>query len=180
MRGTICLTGEPRPKTRSRTLSDYQFMKILRSKPVPLQNPEAVLNLWAYVDEGGYVFRLAGKAYVIDGNDDEKLSLLRRLSATDFLSCACHKVPANISVMSSDNQQIEALADRSIPSDENGPIALFGPLMEQLAKELPTQFRSVDGEYKPFRVDLPQDPLMVMTVVLEHEDGRLVPMISEE
>jgi hypothetical protein len=155
-------------------------MRILRSKQVPLQNPEGVLNLWAYVDEGGYIFRIAAKAYVMDGKDDEKLSLLRRLSATDFLSCACHKVPSNISVMSSDNQEIEALADRSILSDKNGPSILFGPLMEQLAKEMPIQLRTVEGEFKPFRIELPQDPLMVMTVVLEFEDGRLVPMISEE
>lgn len=155
-------------------------MRHLRSQQAPLRNPEAVLNLWAYVDEGGYIFRLAGKAYVMDGNDDEKLSLLRQLSATDFLSCACHKVPPNISVVSSDSQQIEALADRSILSDKYGLNTLFGPLIEELAKEMPTQLRSVDGEYKPFRIDLPQDPLMVMTVVLEYEDGRLVPMISEE
>jgi hypothetical protein len=156
-------------------------MKYLRSNPVPLQNPEAVLNLWAYEDEAGYIFRLAGKAYVMDGNDAEKLSFLRQLSSTDFLSCAWHKVPPNISVMlSSDNQQIEALAERSILSDKNGPSTLFGPLMEQLAKEMPIQLRSVDGEFKPFRIDLLQDLLMVMTVVLEYEDGRLVPMISEE
>jgi hypothetical protein len=154
-------------------------MKYLRSNPVSLQNPEAVLNLWAYEDEAGYIFRLAGKAYVMDGNDAEKLSFLRQLSSTDFLSCAWHKVPPNISVMSSDNQQIEALADRSILSDKNGLSTLFGPLIEQLAKEIPTQLRYVDGEFKPFRLDLPQDPLTVMTVVLEYDDGRLVPMISD-
>jgi hypothetical protein len=47
------------------------------------------------VDENGCIFRLAGKAYVMDGDDNEKLSLLRRLSATDFLSAAWHKVPSN-------------------------------------------------------------------------------------
>jgi hypothetical protein len=67
-------------------------MKQLNSKPVPLHTAEAVLNLWAYVDEGGHIFRIAGKAYVMDGNDGEKLSLLHQLSATDFLSATWHKV----------------------------------------------------------------------------------------
>jgi hypothetical protein len=154
-------------------------MKALISKAVPLQKPEAVLNLWAYVDEAGCIFRLAGKAYVMDGNDDENLSLLRVLSATDFLSCTSHKVPDNLILVGPDNQKISAVADRSILSATDGHMALFGPLIEQLAKEMPTQLRCENGEFKPFRLELRQDPLTVTTVVLEYDDGRLVPMISE-
>lgn len=51
----------------------------------PLSNPEVCLNLWAYVDEGGYIARVAARAYVLDGDDDDKLSVLHRLAASDFI-----------------------------------------------------------------------------------------------
>lgn len=33
--------------------------------------------------------------------------------------------------------------------------------------------------YKKFRMNLPESPLCVTTVVMEFEDGRLVPMVSD-
>lgn len=52
-----------------------------------------------------------------------------------------------------------------------------GPL-STLAKQLPTQLRSLNGEYMPFRLELPEDPLCVTTQILEFEDGRQVPLVS--
>jgi len=37
----------------------------------------------------------------------------------------------------------------------------------------------INGEYRKVRLDLPETPLTVTTLVIEHEDGRLVPMISQ-
>jgi hypothetical protein len=54
------------------------------ASPRPLNNPEVVANLWVYADEAGCIARVAGKTYVLDGTDREKLDLLRRLAATDF------------------------------------------------------------------------------------------------
>jgi len=70
-------------------------MKYATAKASPIEAPEVVLNLWAYVDEAGYILRLAGKSYVMAGDDDEKLAVLRALSRTDFLSAAWCKVPTN-------------------------------------------------------------------------------------
>jgi hypothetical protein len=60
-----------------------QYMKTISHT---LQEPEVVLNLWAYAGEDGYIVRLAGKAYVLEGNDKLKLSLLRSLASTDWLA----------------------------------------------------------------------------------------------
>ena len=46
------------------------------ARPQTLRNPEVVANLWVYADEAGYVARIAGKVYVLDGSDREKLDLL--------------------------------------------------------------------------------------------------------
>lgn len=70
------------------------------TSPHHLTDPEVVANLWVCANEEGYIFRLAGKAYVLEGTDAEKLNILRVLSATDFLSAAWIPVPENLSVTS--------------------------------------------------------------------------------
>lgn len=68
----------------------------------PLKNPEVVINLWAYSGEDGTILRLAGKTYVMQGTNAEKLALLRQLAASDFLSAPWHKVPANFTIQHTD------------------------------------------------------------------------------
>ena len=155
-------------------------MRYAKTQPKPLRSPEVVLNLWAYAGELGHVMRIAGKAYVMDGTDEENLALLRRLSATDFLSAAWQQVPLNFTLMNPDGEDLKGVAHASMVSNSEARDSLFGPLMEQLAKELPEQVRSKNGDYKGFRLRLPQDPLTVVTVVMENEDGSLVPMVSSE
>lgn len=153
-------------------------MKYEKTHAYTSQSPEVVLNLWAYADESGYVLRLAGRAYVMDGNDDDKLALLRDLAKTDFLSAQWQKVPINFKMLGTDGDEMRGVAHASLLSDANSHASLFGPLMEELAKSLPEQVRNVDGDYRQFTLDLPQEPLSVTTVVIEHDDGRLTPMVS--
>lgn len=154
-------------------------MKYKKTHAYTLQSPEVVLNLWAYTDESGNVLRLAGRAYVMDGNDDDKLALLRDLAGTDFLSASWKQVPANFSLVDPNGEKMHSIAHASMLSEANIHASLFGPLMEQLAKSLPEQLRCVDGEYHQFTLDLPQEPLTVTTVVIESDDGRLTPMVSD-
>ena len=153
-------------------------MKQAQTQARELRDPEVVLNLWAYADEAGYVMRIAGKAYVMDGDDGEKLMLLRHLSATDFLSAPWQKVPQNFSVVNEDGQKMQGVAHASLVADPDAQEPLFGPLMDSLAKGLPEQLRSLQGDYSKFRLELSDSPLCVTTVVMEYEDGRLEPMVS--
>lgn len=50
--------------------------------------------------------------------------------------------------------------------------------MEKLAEGLPEQMRCFNGDYVPFKFELPQDPLTVTTVVMEYDVGRLEPMVG--
>jgi len=144
----------------------------------PLSKPEVVLNLWAYVDEGGYIQRVAGKFYVLDGSDSQKLSVLRQLSGSDFLSAQWRPVPQNFRITNPDGEELLGVAHVSMLPDSNTHPSLFGPLMDELAKEVPTQMRSVNAEFHPFRLELPEAPLCVTTQILEFEDGRQVPLVS--
>lgn len=147
------------------------------ANPYLLGNPEVVANIWVYADEAGYVARVAGKAYVLDGSDREKLDLLKRLSASDFLSAEWMPIPENFGVIGPDGERLR-YAQLSVLSDEYSKSVLVGPLLEKLAASVPEQLHEVDGEYRPFKLQMPEAPLTVLTVVVERPDGRLVPMLS--
>lgn len=149
------------------------------SKEQPLQNPEVVLNLWAYADDAGLIMRVAGKTYVMQGSDADKLSLLRALSATDFMSAQWDNVPKRFNISGPDGREMSGVATVSNFSDPHEHSLLFGPLIEKLAKSIPEQVASYGGEYKKIRLDLPQNPLMISTIVIEYDDGRLVPVIKK-
>lgn len=155
-------------------------MKNEKTHPEELHEPEVVLNLWAYAGEDGYVMRLSAKAYVMQGDDQEKLALLHDMSGTDFLSSAWLKVPSNFTMNGPDGAEMKGVAHASMLSNEISQAHLFGPLIEKIAESLPTQLRSIDGEYIEFKLDMPENPLSVTTLVVEYEDGRLVPMVSHK
>jgi hypothetical protein len=153
-------------------------MKHLHATAHPLDNREVVINLWAYSGEDGTILRLAGKTYVMQGTDAEKLWLLRHLAASDFLCAPWHKVPVNFTIQHVYFGERKGVAQASMVSDPQYHEHLFGPLIESLAQAIPEQVRSVNGEYRKFRLAIPQEPLCVSTIVMEYEDGTLIPMVS--
>ena len=148
------------------------------AKEQPLINAEVVLNLWAYATQEGYVMRLAGKSYVMQGSDEDKLALLRTLSGTDFLSAPWQKVPKSYTLNSADGRTMEGIVSLSTLHNPLEHSYLFGSLIEELARTLPMQLCNHSGEYKQFQMPLPDSPLTVTTTVVEYEDGRLIPMVS--
>ena len=148
------------------------------TKLCPPCNPEVCLNLWAYADEGGYIARVAARAYVLDGDDDDKLSVLHLLAATDFMHAEWMGVSNQFVVVGSDGERMEGLAHASMLSDGVTAGVLFGPLFNKLEDSVPQQARVGKNGYAAFSLPLPEDPLTVTTVVVEFEDGQLVPMLS--
>ena len=150
------------------------------TRPYEIINPEVVLNLWAYSDEYGYVQRLAGKAYILDGDDGQKLSLLRQLSMTDFMSAKWFHVPSNFNLNDPDGKDLKGVAHASLISDPYTNGVLFREVMDSIAHHLPEQLRLIGEDYQRYLLELPESPLCVTTLVIEKQDGRLVPMISQE
>lgn len=148
------------------------------TKPRPLRNPEVCVNLWAYADEGGYIARVAARAYVLDGDDEAKLRVLQLLAATDFLHAEWMGVSKQFVINGANGERMEGVAHASMLNDGVTPGVLFGPLFNKLEAGVPQQARTANGGYEAFSLKLPEDPLTVTTVVMEFDDGRLVPMVS--
>jgi hypothetical protein len=91
----------------------------------------------------------------MQGTDAEKLSLLRQLAAGDFLCAPWHKVRVNFTIQHVDFGEMKGAAQASMISDPQYHEHLFGPLIEKLAQAIPEQVRSVNGEYRKFRLDIP-------------------------
>ncbi len=116
----------------------------------------------------------------MDGDDEEKLALLRALSRTDFLSAEWCQVPANFEIINPDGQTMAGIATASMLSDPITHSHIFSQLLEKLANALPQQLRACADGYEQFGLELPQDPLCVTTVIMEYDDGRLIPMVSSD
>lgn len=147
--------------------------------PRLLRAPEVCVNLWAYADEGGYILRIAARGYVLDGDDAAKLALLRQLGATDFLHAKWMGVSKAFVITRPGGEQMEGMAHTSMLADASTSGALFEPVLKRVAASIPQQMRTFDGDYQSFTLELPQDPLTVTTVVIEHDDGRLVPLVRD-
>jgi hypothetical protein len=148
--------------------------------PRPLRNPEVCVNLWAYADEAGYIARVAARSYVLDGDDAAKLAVLHQLAATDFLHAEWMGVSKQFVISNPDGERMEGVAHASMLNDGVTPGVLFGPLFNKLEAAVPKQARTANGGYEAFSLKLPEDPLTVTTVVMEMDDGRLVPMVSNK
>ena len=153
-------------------------MDTKKTNPYQRFNPELVLNLWAYSDEYGAIVRIAGKGYVMDGKDSDKLNLLRQLSCTDFLSAKWFPVPKNFNLSGPNGEKMKGVAQASQINDPYVNGILFGNVMDMIANEFPEQLRSIKDEYQRFKLELPESPLCVTTIVIEKSDGQLVPMVS--
>lgn len=133
---------------------------------------EVCWALWAFADQDtGLVMRVSGRSYVLSGTADERRQALRSLSESDFYAVEWKRVPERFSVVGPTGNTIRGAI---LVSQLDDPAAVFAEVLEQISA-LPPQLRSIQGDYQPFRFKTPDDPRYLLTVVVESEDGRLVP-----
>jgi hypothetical protein len=142
------------------------------------EQAEIVLNLWAYSDDEGYIRRLAGKCYALHGNDADKLSVLRALAKSDFLTAQWEPVPDNYGVIHLGHGEERGVATTNEVLDPDSHAQLFGALINRLEANLPEQVLCAEGQYRNFELKIPQEPLRITTIVIEQDDGRLVPVVN--
>lgn len=145
------------------------------NQDVPHSAAEICLNLWYYVDHTGVVLRLAGKAYALSGSDEEKLAALHHMAGTDHLTATLGRVP-DCFVLKRPNGELRGVVPASDIFLLHGTV--FGPLMDQIERELPKGIRSVNDNYEQFTVCIPQDPLCVTTGVFEEQNGELIARVT--
>jgi len=144
-------------------------------RDVPHSNAEICLNLWFFVSTTGIITRLAGKAYALTGTGDQQYAILNYLARTDHLTATVGKVPDMFTLDIGDEKMHGAILMPTISDDHEG---VYGPLMEQIERELPKGFRFINGTYESFEIKLPQDLLCCTTAVYEQADGELVASVG--
>ena len=138
---------------------------------------EVCLNLWYFVDDSGVVLRLAGKAYALTGSDDQNLAALHLLSGADHLTATQASVPGHFRFVSEHGELTGAIPVSAIHQSHGD---VFGPLINQIERELPRCIRSVADNLEQFVMKSPPDPLCVTTAVYERADGELVARLCKQ
>lgn len=85
----------------------------------------------------------------LKGQDQQKLAVLRQLSGSDLLSTQWRSVPESFRIVNLSGEEMLGAAHASMLPDPNTHPNLFGPLMDELAKQMPTQRCSKNGESPP-------------------------------
>ena len=146
------------------------------SKPAVVETPEIVLNLWYFTDDTGIVIRIAGRAYAMCGSEAEKLRHLTELSTTDFLLALCMPVRSGSIIYGDNGAVLEgAIYVNRLHVSHS---FVFSPLIDELEKNFPKPFRSVNGALEQFTLSIPKEPLCVTTAVLEGKDGSLTAVVA--
>lgn len=138
-------------------------------------NPELCVNLWYYLDaQTLHVFLLSGRVYCLGGTLEEKQRLLRALAETDFRVAPTFSVPTSLF---RDESGLELGAEPLLPEHVDlYHSEVFQPVWGHLWAEL--AHLGVAGEVKAKdALPPPGSPLCLTTCVVEHEDGRLEPLV---
>lgn len=140
---------------------------------------ELILNLWAIYDATtGLVYGLSGKAYNATGTDSEKLALLKKLSATDYVTAKRYEVPHRISILYTDGTEKKGVTRLNAVYDPNAQ--LFEDVFRKLEAELPPVPDFSSTGYDFINIKIPDDPLCVTTILYEDEKGSIRPIITDE
>ncbi|HQO17073.1 MAG TPA: hypothetical protein PLG02_08935, partial [Methylotenera sp.] len=99
----------------------------------------------------------------MDGDDTEKLEILRVLAKTDFLSAEWFPVPKNFNLTNTDGQTLKGVAQASRLGDPYVSGILFNEVMNDIEKNLPEQLRLHGAEYQRFNMQIPESPLCITT-----------------
>jgi len=140
---------------------------------------ELVVNLWAFYDSSNaVVYALAGRAYALDGEDREKLAVLRNLSRTDYVTATRHRVPSRFKIHDGSGAVRSGVCTLNAVADSNAQ--LFEEVFRGVESELPPLPDFSGAEFRAIPQKLPQDPLCVTTVLYEDEFGNIRPIINDE
>ena len=127
-----------------------------------MTNPEIILNLWFVQDEEGIVYSLRARAYIGQGSDDEKLELLQRFAAVDYLIARPFPIPAAFHIRVGESGPTQAVAYRRA-LDGLAPLAIFEDAISALNADLPAQTL----------LEIPAHPLVCLTTVVGDDDGSM-------
>ena len=140
---------------------------------------ELIVNLWAFYDaSSGVIYALSGRVYNSYGSDEQKLKLLKELSATDYITAKKYEVPERFSITDLDGSVKQKVT--SLQAVNNPDAQLFNEVFKNIEADLPVLFDFAQGEPQQKKQKLPENPLCAVTVLYESETGEIKPIISDE
>lgn len=133
-----------------------------------MTNPEIIVNLWYIVDKAtGLIWNIAGRSYHASGTDEEKKALLKSLAVMDYPLATRLRVP--------DTYVVDEISC-CCPLDEldNPATTLFEEVYRELESEMRCRITVADED----ALKIPDNPLYVMTSLVEDENGVLTPVVA--
>jgi len=144
---------------------------------------ELVANVWPVVDEAsGIVQRFFMRAYAMADTDDVILATLKALAPTDFYIASVFSVPKRFTLVSEFGSISGAV---EIGAFHQSKDAILEPAFRQLEEKFAIlQGLAIDDpEQEPRSVIIvprfPPDPYLLVTSILELENGQLVPRVHK-
>lgn len=145
------------------------------TRAVSDRDAEICINAWYYVDDSGFIMRIAAKAYALCGDDQDKLAELKSLSAVDHLTATQALVPQKFTASLGD-QKLQGCIHHSMLSMD--PMPVFDDLFSEIENSLPLLMRTVNDSFESFKTELKEPFIWCLTGVHEQNDGQLVAQIS--
>lgn len=140
---------------------------------------ELIINLWAVYDAGtGLVYGLAGRAYSVEGTDQQKLTLLRALARTDHVTVKRYALPGRFTVSFADGTEQAGVTTLRAVMDSNA--GLFEDMFANVENELSPLMDLRGAEVTSIKQKIPSDPLCVVTTLYEDEYGNITPVATDE
>ena len=131
---------------------------------------ELVCNLWALFNlDNGVIYAVAGKVYALDGTKEQKLSILKKLSAVDHRTVDGVALPRHLNFTFPFGEIKSGMTD--IQTFHNESTVLFEELFHHLENKLPKLVDFSREEPRSFAQKLPTERLCVQTLVAEDAKG---------
>lgn len=142
---------------------------------------ELTFNIWFIIDIGTDLSKYAiVKPYCLDGNDDDKIRLLQSLAETDFKTSERIDF-ADKSITKFENLTAEGYIHKSFINQYFDMYIDF--FLNEMEKKLPLKLKFKGGylgENKATPQKFPNEPLFVLTFLMENEFGEIKPYTKPE
>jgi hypothetical protein len=145
------------------------------TESIPDSAAEIAINCWYFFDDQGLVLRLAAKAYALTGTDSDKLSALRTLAGSDYLTAAQSRVPEGY-VTDLGGRKLQGCIPVNVLQMD--PVPVFEEMFKKIEEELPDLIRVSGAYHETFQPKLCEPFLWVSTSVYESPDGQLIARIQ--
>jgi len=141
-----------------------------------VEKAEVIMNLWCICDQDDKViYGLAGRAYCVSGTDEEKTALLKQLALTDFGLANRMPVPDRFSVEVK-GELMTGIC--SLSELNNKETTLFQEMYEELQAEIDSRYNGSSTDEGQMRITtIPQNPLFLLTALVEENDGSIKAMM---